>query len=100
MRLNNICKILSREVLARRAYPNPDKPRQTPLQEHIMATFPPRPTSQSSTKGPTPPQSTKTVSRQGQNKPVSGGASGAGKARGTASLPNIMRTSPKTTAKR
>lgn len=45
-------------------------------------------------------QTTKTVPRQGQNKPVSGGAAGAGKARGAAALPNIMRTSPKTTAKR
>lgn len=39
-------------------------------------------------------QSTKTVPRQGQNKPVSGGAAGAGKARGGAALPNISRTTP------
>jgi hypothetical protein len=57
-------------------------------------------TKQQSTSGPYPSQTTKTTSRQGQNKPVSGGASGAGKARGAASLPNIMKTSPKTTAKR
>jgi hypothetical protein len=37
-------------------------------------------------------QSTKTVPRQGQNKPQSGGAAGAGKDRGTAKLPTISRT--------
>jgi hypothetical protein len=37
-------------------------------------------------------QSTKTVPRQGQNKPVAGGTSGAGKDRGTAKLPTISRT--------
>jgi hypothetical protein len=37
-------------------------------------------------------QSTKTVPRQGQNKPQSGGAAGAGKDRGTAKLPAISRT--------
>jgi hypothetical protein len=37
-------------------------------------------------------QSTKTVPRQGQNKPASGGTSGAGKDRGTAKLPTISRT--------
>jgi hypothetical protein len=37
-------------------------------------------------------QSTKTVPRQGQNKPASGGAAGAGKDRGTAKLPTISRT--------
>jgi len=37
-------------------------------------------------------QSTKTVPRQGQNKPVAGGPAGAGKARGAASLPSISRT--------
>ena len=42
-------------------------------------------------------QSTKTVPKQGQNKPVSGGAAGAGKSRGTASLPTISKTSAKTT---
>jgi hypothetical protein len=42
-------------------------------------------------------QSTKTVPRQGQNKPQSGGAAGAGKDRGTAKLPTISRTSTKTT---
>jgi hypothetical protein len=44
-------------------------------------------------------QSTKTVPRQGQNKPVAGGAAGAGKARGTAQLPNITRTSTSGTRK-
>ena len=42
-------------------------------------------------------QSTKTTPKQGQNKPQAGGAAGAGKARGTASLPNISKTSAKTT---
>jgi hypothetical protein len=37
-------------------------------------------------------QSTKTVPKQGQNKPVSGGAAGAGKDRGTAKLPTISKT--------
>ena len=37
-------------------------------------------------------QSTKTVPKQGQNKPVSGGAAGAGKDRGTAKLPSTTRT--------
>jgi hypothetical protein len=37
-------------------------------------------------------QSTKTVPRQGQNKPASGGAAGAGKNRGTAKMPAISRT--------
>ena len=37
-------------------------------------------------------QSTKTVPRQGQNKPQSGGAAGAGKARGGVQMPNITRT--------
>jgi hypothetical protein len=37
-------------------------------------------------------QSTKTVPRQGQNKPASGGATEAGKDRGTAKLPTISRT--------
>jgi hypothetical protein len=41
-------------------------------------------------------QSTKTVPKQGQNKPVSGGAAGAGKDRGTAKLPTITKTSPLT----
>ena len=42
-------------------------------------------------------QSTKTVPKQGQNKPVAGGKAGAGDARGTAKLPTISRTSTKTT---
>ena len=42
-------------------------------------------------------QSTKTVPKAGQNKPVSGGKAGAGDARGTAKLPNISKTSAKTT---
>jgi hypothetical protein len=37
-------------------------------------------------------QSTKTVPKQGQNKPVPGGKAGAGDARGTAKLPTISRT--------
>lgn len=37
-------------------------------------------------------QSTKTVPKQGQNKPVAGGKAGAGDARGTAKLPTISRT--------
>jgi hypothetical protein len=45
-------------------------------------------------------QSTKTVPRQGQNKPVAGGAAGAGKARGTAALPNMSRTNPAPTHKK
>jgi hypothetical protein len=42
-------------------------------------------------------QSTKTVPKQGQNKPVAGGKAGAGDARGTAKLPTISRTTTKTT---
>jgi hypothetical protein len=42
-------------------------------------------------------QSTKTVPRQGQNKPVSGGPAGAGKDRGTARLPPTNKTTAKTT---
>jgi hypothetical protein len=38
------------------------------------------------------PPSTKTVPKQGQNKPVAGGAAGAGKSRGGASLPSISKT--------
>jgi hypothetical protein len=37
-------------------------------------------------------QSTKTIPKAGQNKPASGGTSGAGKDRGTAKLPTISRT--------
>ena len=37
-------------------------------------------------------QSTKTVPKQGQNKPVAGGKAGAGDARGTAKLPSTTRT--------
>ena len=39
-------------------------------------------------------QSTKTVSTAGQNKPVSGGAAGAGKSRGGAALPSLAKTTP------
>jgi hypothetical protein len=39
-------------------------------------------------------QSTKTVPTGGQNKPVSGGAAGAGKARGQANLSSTARTTP------
>ena len=42
-------------------------------------------------------QSTKTVPKAGQNKPVAGGKAGAGDARGTAKLPTISRTTTKTT---
>ena len=37
-------------------------------------------------------QSTKTIPKAGQNKPVAGGKAGAGKDRGTAKLPTISRT--------
>jgi hypothetical protein len=59
---------------------NRDKPRQTASQEATMVTR------------ASGSQSTKTVPRQGQNKPQSGGAAGAGKDRGTAKLPTISRT--------
>jgi hypothetical protein len=52
----------------------------------------PRP--QSSTKGPWPSQSTKTVSTGGQNRPQPGGTAGAGKARGQANMPNPSKTTP------
>ena len=45
-------------------------------------------------------QSTKTVPTAGQNKPLAGGAAGAGKARGTAALPTISRTNPAPTRKK
>jgi hypothetical protein len=37
-------------------------------------------------------QSTKTVPKAGQNRPVAGGPAGAGKARGAAAMPSISRT--------
>jgi hypothetical protein len=44
-------------------------------------------------------QSTGIKSGGGQNKPSSGGAAGAGKSRGGASLPNPSRTTQKPTRK-
>jgi hypothetical protein len=39
-------------------------------------------------------QSTKTTPTAGQNKPVAGGAAGAGKARGQANLSTLGKTTP------